>query len=270
MALLTGVDETYYKTFVLTEDGLKNFHKVMENAAQRFPAPAELVYTIVTSDFRYFETKRLEEVTHDLDVQKKNIIQLSMESQFSDPNARIEGDTVKPPLEEWNVRVVFNILQKGTWDTRVDKISLRVRSEDRKWASDYINKLEDLIYELPRGERTPTIIFWLFAVPLFFFVKTLITQLTAPANWFQQPGGRFLFLTYAAVCAGMMLIGFAVDFLGYSPYGYRLLFGPDSRFIWGQGKVDHEAREYARQISMLVVGVMFILLLLISIGYAVR
>jgi len=255
---------------MLTEDGLKRFHKIMENAAQRFPAPAELVYTIVTSDFRYFETTRLEDVTHDLDVQKKNIIQLIMEAQFADPNARIEGDAVKPPLENWNIRVIFSILQKGPWETRQDKINLRVRSEDRKWTSDYIDRLEDLIYETPRGQRTPTAIFWLFALPLIFLARTFFIQLHTPAPWYLEPGGRIIFFTYAATCALMTFIGFAVDMLGYNPYAYRILFGPDSSFVWGQGRADHEAREYARLISMVVVGVAFILLLLVSVGYAVN
>lgn len=269
MTLTNGVDEVYYKSFTLTEDGLKQFQKVLENAAQRFPAPAELIYTIVTSDFRYFETKRLEDVTHDLEVQKKDIIQLAMESQFSSPDARIEGDAVKPPLEGWNVRVIFSILQKSPWDTRVDKISLRVKSEDRKWSSDYINRLENLIYEVPRGNRTPTIIFWLFVVPLFFFIKTLLVQLSAPADWYLRAFGRNLFFAYLGISALIFLVGFAVDALGYRPYAYRLLFGPDSSFIWGQGKADHEAREYARQINMAIVGFLFIILLFISMVYAV-
>jgi hypothetical protein len=270
MPLTAGVEETYYKSFMLTEDGLKSFHKIMENAAQRFPAPAELVYTIVTSDFRYFETNRLEDVTHDLDVQKKGIIQLSMEAQAADKDARVEGNVVKPPLDSWNIRVMFNILQKSPWETRQDKINLRVRSEDRKWTNDYINRLEDLIYDTPRGNRTPTVIFWLFALPLFFLAKTFIAQLSTPAPWYLQPGGRITFLAYAAACALMTLVGFAVDVVGYSPYAYRLLFGPDSSFVWGQGKADHEAREHARQFSMVAVGAAFLILLLVSIGYAVN
>jgi hypothetical protein len=46
MKITHGVDEVYYKSFILTEDGLKGFHKILENAAQRFPAPAEIVYTV--------------------------------------------------------------------------------------------------------------------------------------------------------------------------------------------------------------------------------
>ncbi len=270
MSLTTGVEETYYKNFVLTEDGLKNFHKMMENAAQRFPAPAELVYTIVNSDFRYFQTKRLEDVTHDLDVQKLNIIQLVMEAQFVDQNAHIDGDAVKSPLENWNIRVIFNIPQKDFWDTRSDRITLRVKSEDRKWATDYINKLEDLIYSIPRGNRTPTIIFWLFVIPLFFMIKTYVTQLTTSAGWFTTPGGRLMFFAYTFASALMVLSGIAVDFLGYRPNAFRIMFGPESRFVWGQGKVDHEAREQARQIVMWVMGSTFIIFLLISISYAIR
>lgn len=270
MPLITGVEETYYKNFVLTEDGLKEFHKMMENAAQRFPAPAELIYTVVHSDFRYFQTKRLEDVTHDMEVQKKNIIQLTMEAQFIDQNAHIDGNLVSPPPEEWNIRVVFNILQKGFWDTRSDRINLRVKSEDRKWSSDYIDRFEELIYNIPRGERTPTTIFWLFIIPLIFLTKTFVTQIISPAAWFLQILERYAFFLFCLIAAAAALIGVAVDLFEYRPYAYRILFGPDSSFVWGQGKVDHEAREYARQISMWVVGGIFIFLLFISVQYAIR
>lgn len=270
MSLTTGVEETYYKNFVLTEDGLKDFHKLMENAAQRFPAPAELVYTIVNADFRYFQTKRLEDVTHDMDVQKQNIIQLVMEARFTDQDAHIEGDAVKSPLENWNIRVIFNISQKDFWDTRTDRVTLRIKSEDRKWSSDYIDKLETLIYQLPRGNRTPTIILWLFIIPLLFMLKTYITQLNTPADWFTSLGGRVMFFVYAAASAFMVLGGIIVDFFGFKPYVFRILFGPESSFVWGQGKADHEAREQARQIIMWVIGAAFIVFLLISVNYGIQ
>lgn len=270
MSLTTGVEETYYKNFVLTENGLKEFHKMMGNAAQRFPASAELVYTIVNSDFRYFQTRRFEDVTHDMDVQKKNIIQLVMEAQFADQNAHVEGEVVKPPSEDWNIRVIFSIPQKSFWDARQDKINLRVKSEDRKWSADYIDRLEELIYNIPRGSRTPTIIFWLFIIPLVFMIKAYMTQLVTPANWFTSPVGRVMFFAYAFVSAFMVLSGIVVDFFGYKPSAFRVLFGPESGFVWGQGKVDHEAREQARQIVMWVMGSAFIVFLLISINYAIR
>lgn len=270
MPLTSGVEETYYKNFVLTESGLKEFHKIVGNAVQRFPAPAELVYTIVNSDYRYFQTRRFEDVTHDMDVQKKNIIQIIMEAQFVDQSARIENEAVNPPLENWNIRVVFNILQKDLWDTRPDKISLRVKSEDRKWTANYIDKLEDLIYAVPRGNRTPTIIFWLFTVPLFFMLRSYFMQINNPADWYSTLSGRILFFAYSGVSALMVLSGLFMDFFGYRPHVFRILFGPESSFVWGQGKADHEAREQARQIVMWVIGAAFVIFLFISISYSTK
>jgi hypothetical protein len=227
------------------------------------------VYTVVNSDFRYFQTRRLEDVTHDMDVQKKSIIQIIMEAQFVDQNARIEGEEVKLPPENWNIRVSFNILQKSLWDTRADKISLRVKAEDRKWASDYIDKFENLIYNIPRGNRTPTVIFWLFVVPLFFLLKAYVAQLNTPADWFIADAGRYAFYSIAALCALMTFVGVMVDFFGFRPYAYRILFGADSGFVWGQGREEHEALEHARQIAMWTVGAGFIFLLLVSLRYAI-
>ncbi len=270
MALTNGVEETYYKSFVLTEDGLKEFRKIMENAVQRFPAPAELAYTIVTSDFRYFDAKRIEDATHDLEVQRQNIIQLTLEAKFSEQPLQIEGDLIKTPPENWNIRVIFSIPQKNFWDTHTDKISLRVKSEDRKWAADYIDRLEELIYKVPRGNRAPTLIFFLFAIPLFILAKTCFAQINSPSPWFLPLSGRIMFYAYMAASAFMALIGVAVDSLGYTPYAFRVLFGPDSSFVWGQGKVNHEAREQARQVALWAVGIAFIFFLFISVNYAVR
>ncbi|MDD2921064.1 MAG: hypothetical protein PHQ36_02165 [Anaerolineales bacterium] len=270
MTLTNGVEETYYKSFILTEDGLKEFQRIMENAVQRFPAPAELTYTIVTSDFRYFETKRIEDATHDLEVQKQNIVQVALEAKFIEQPLSIEENIIKTTPDNWNIRVMFSIPQKEFWDTRADKISLRVKSEDRKWANDYIDRFEDLVYKTPKGNRTPTMIFFLFAAPLFIFAKTYFEQINHPAAWYLSVGGRVMFYAYAAASALMALIGVAVDAFGYSPYAFRVLFGPESSFVWGQGKVNHEAREYARQITMWVVGIVFIIFLLVSVNYAVR
>ncbi len=269
MPLTTGVEETYYKNFVLTHDGLKKFHKLVENAAQRFPAPAELVYTVVNSDFRYFQTKRLHDVTHDLDVQKKNIIQLTLEAQFTDQNQRVYGEVINPPQENWNIRVIFNITQKGFWDTRADKISLRVKSEDRKWAADYIDKLENLVYEIPRGNYTPTIIFWMFLIPILFMLRAYVAQINTPADWFLSSTGRIVFFMYIAASALMVLNGLMADFFGFRPYAFRILFGPESGFIWGQGKADYEAREQARHIVMWILGIALIFFLWVGISYII-
>ncbi|MBI3161988.1 MAG: hypothetical protein HYZ23_05745, partial [Chloroflexi bacterium] len=124
MSLKTGVDETYYRSFVLDENGLREFQKMMGNAAQRFPAPAEVTYTIVTSDFRYFETMRFEDILHDLEGQKKGIIQIAMRAGFVEEPPRIEGDIVREPRGNWNISLNFNIVQKDFWDRDSDRISL--------------------------------------------------------------------------------------------------------------------------------------------------
>ena len=270
MALTTGVEETYYKSFVLTEDGLKEFHKIMENAAQRFPAPAEVVYTIVTSDFRYFETKRIEDVIHDLEVQKRSIIQLIMQADFTEQPLRIEGDIIHKTRENWNIRLTFSILQKELWDTHHDKISVRVISEERKWASDYIDRLEEQVYRTPRGNRAPDIIFWLFAIPLSVLISTYLSHIVTPKPWLAEPFARAWFFAYTLASILMVIVGAARSFFNYNPHGFRLLFGPESSFAWGQGKANFEEREQTRQYAFWIVGAIFIFILLTSINFAMR
>jgi hypothetical protein len=271
MALTTGVEETYYKSFMLTESGLKEFHKIMENAAQRFPAPAEVVYTIVTSDFRYFETKRIEDVLHDLEVQKRSIIQLIIQADFVEQPHRIEGDIIhKGTRENWNIRLIFSIVQKDTWDTYHDKISVRVTSEERKWASDYIDRLEDQIYKTPKGHRSSDIIFWLFAIPLSILSATYLSHIITPKPWLAEPFARIWLFAYTLASIFMISVGAARTFFNYNPYGFRMLFGPESSFVWGRGKVNFEEREQTRQYAFLVVGFIFLILLLASINFATR
>ena len=271
MPLTAGVEETYYKSFVLTEEGLKEFHKLMENAAQRFPAPAEVVYTIVTSDFRHFETHRIEEVLYDLDVQKKHIIQLIITADFIEQPHRIEGDVIqKGTRENWYVRVNFNIVQKEFWDTYYDKISIRVVSEDRKWANDYINRLEELIYKTPRGHRSADIIFWLFGIPATILSATYIGHLISPKPWLMEPFTRLFYILYTLATMAVVLVGAGRSMLNYNPYGLRIFFGPESSFSWGYGKAVYEDREQMRQYAFWVVGVSFILILLVSIQFALR
>ena len=271
MGLTTGVEETYYNSFVLTEDGLKEFHKIMENAAQHFPAPAEVVYTIVTSDFRYFETKRIEDVLHDLEVQKRNIIQLVIQADFIEQPPRIEGDIIhKGTRENWNIRLIFSIVQKDLWDTRHDKISVRITSEERKWASDYIDRLEEQVHKMPKGNRSPDVIFWLFAIPLSVLSSTYLYHMISPKPWLSEPLARLWFLTFTLAAMFMVVIGTARTFFSYNPYGLRILFGPDSSFAWGQGKVNFEERERIRHYAFWIVGLIFLYFLFTSIQLAIR
>jgi hypothetical protein len=271
MALTTGVEEIYYKSFVLTEDGLKEFHKIMENAAQRFPAPAEVVYTIVTSDFRYFETKRIEDVLHDLEVQKKNVVQLVIQAGFVEQLPYIEGDIIhKGTRENWNIRLVFSILQKDLWDTRHDKISIRVISEERKWASDYIDRLEEQVYKLPVGHRSPDIIFWLFAIPLSILSATYFSHIIGSKPWLTEPSAPIWLFAYALGSILMISVGAGRTFFNYNPHGLRILFGSESSFAWGQGKVNFEEREQIRKYAFWIVGFIFLCFLLTSINFAMR
>ncbi len=267
----TGVEETYYKTFVLTEDGVRGFHKIMENAAQHFPAPAEVTYTIVTTNFRYFESTRLEDVLHDLEIQKRNIIQLIMDADFIKQPDHIKGEFVhKGTRENWNVRVTFSMSQRGLWEVRTDRISLRVQSEDRKWASDYIDRLEDQIYGTPRGSRIPNMIFWLFAIPLFTLVRTYLAHLGDFTSWLKTPFEQYAFFAYIAISAAMVLFGAASRFFNFNPSILRRLFGPQSAFVWGQGKYDYERREQIRQYTLLALGTVFIFFLIISINFSMH
>lgn len=271
MALTNGVEETYYKSFVLTEDGLKEFHKIVENAAQRFPAPAEVVYTIVTSDFRYFETKRIEDVLHDLEVQKRNIIQLAIQADFVEQPPYIEGNIInRGTRENWYVRLNFSIIQKDIWDTRHDRISVRVISEERKWASDYIDRLEDQVHKTPKGNRSSDTIFWLFGIPFTVLSATYLSHLVSPKPWLTEPFARIWFLAYTLAAMLMMFVGVARSFFNYNPYGLRILFGPESSFAWGQGKADFEEREQLRQYAFWTVGAIFLFFMLVSIKLATR
>jgi hypothetical protein len=243
----------------------------MENAAQRFPAPSEVVYTIVTSDFRYFETKRIEDVLHDLEVQKRNIIQLAIEAGFVEQPHRIEGDIIhKGTRENWNIRLIFSIVQKDVWYTHHDKISIRVTSEDRKWASDYIDRLEEQVYKTQKGNRSPDIIFWLFIIPLSVLSATYLSHIITPRPWLTEPSARLGFLAYILASMLMVLVGAARTFFSYNPHGLRMLFGPESSFAWGRGKVNFEEREQIKQYAFWVVGSIFLYLLFISIRFAIK
>lgn len=265
----TGVEETYFKTFVLGEESLRGFHKIMTNAAQRFPAPAEVTYTIVTSNFRYFETTKLEDVLHDLDVQERNIIQLIMDADFVQQPDRIEGDVLHTGTREnWSIRVTFSMGHRGLWDTRNDRISLRIQSEDRKWATDFIDRLEDQIHEMPRGNRSPNMIFWLFAIPLYILVRSYLDHAGNLKSWLAAPFELYSFYAYVLLSGAMVLIGAANRFFNFNPSAFRRLFGPESAFAWGQGKYDFEIRERIRHYALLLLGIAFIFFLIVSINFS--
>lgn len=270
MTLTNGVDETYYKSFVLTEEGLKDFQKVLENASQRFPAPAEVTYRVYTSSFRYFETKRIEDVLHDLDVQREGVIQLVLQADFMEQPERIEGDTIQKKRDNWFVRVSFIILQKGFWDTYNDKIIVRVQSEDRKWASDYIDRIEELVHKVPTGNRSPHIILWLYAIPLSILVSTYLSHLANPKHWLSETTPLILFGLETLACLIVVLAGVSRSIFGFNPYGFRVFFGPNSGFVWGQGKEDYEDDEKIRQGAFWVVGVLFLFALFTSVQFATR
>ncbi len=271
MKLTHGVDEVYYKEFIVDEAVLRDFHKTLENAAQRFPAPAEIVFTIGTDDYRYFQTRRLEDVLHDLDVQKKRMVYLSMEAGFEDQNPRLKEDVLhEGRSDEWRIRVAFQIVPKGFWATRRDKVLLLVSSEDRKWASDYIDRFEEKIYNLPRPHRAPTLLFWLFMFPLLILGRSIYIH-HANINGLLTTGWDFFLFAAAAITAlGMTLAGLATSFFGYRPYIIRLFFGPDTAFLWGEAKADHEDREKFRHRVFWYVMLAFLATLFISMTFAMR
>lgn len=267
----TGVEETYFKTFILTEDGLRGFHKTLENAARYFPAPAEVIYTIVTSNYRYFETTRLEEVLHDLEVQDRHIIQLIADADFvQQPDRVVDGIVHKGTRENWNVRVTFTMGYRGLWDTRHDRISLRVQSEDRQWAADIIDRLEDQIYSLPAGNRSPNLIFWLFGLPLFVLVKGYLAHIGDLKAWLATPFEQYSFYAYAVLSALTVMIGTANRFFNFNPFAFRRLFGPESSFAWGQGKFDFEVRERLRHLTLILLGIAFLFFLFVSLKFSIQ
>jgi len=268
MTLNFGVDEYYSKNFVLTEDGLKSFQKLIENAAQRFPAPAEVVYTVTTSDFRYFETKRIEDVLTDPAVQDQGILQIVMEADFIEGLPRIEGEVIhKGTRENWNVRVTFSLRHRGFWEMIPDRISLKITSEDRKWADDYIDKFEDEIHKLQPGTRTPVMIFWLFAIPLFFLIRDFITTSGANAYAMSQPVLTYYY--YGAILASIVMVagGIALSIFKYNPQFMRLMFGPMSGFGWGGSRVEFEAVNSFRNFVLWVCGGMFLLVIFAAVKF---
>jgi len=271
MTLKFGVDEYYSKNFVLNEDGLKSFQKLIDNAAQRFPAPAEVVYTVMTSDFRYFETNRIEDVLHDQAVQDLSIIQIIMESVFIEEPLRIEGDIMHTSKREnWNIRVIFTLRHRGTWEIQPDRINLRIVSEDRKWAEDYIDKFEDEIYKLRPGARTPVMIFWLFAIPLFFLIRDFVTTNGANAYATSEP-----FLTYSyygAILASIIMVtgGISLSIFKWNPQIVRLLFGPMSGFGWGESRVEFEAFDSFRHFVLWLCGGIFLLVIFAAIKFTMN
>lgn len=270
MKITHGVDEVYYKSFILTEDGLKGFHKILENAAQRFPAPAEIVYTVTTSDYRYFETQRLEDVLHDPDVQEKSILQLTMEADFVEESPRIEGEIIhKGTRENWNIRLIFTLRQRGSWDAFHDKISLRVTSEERKWAYDYIDRFEEQIYTLPAGNRTPVMLLWLFAIPLSILVSAFLFPDGQNVPWLAEPFPRYSYFAAILVSATMMATGISLSWFKFNPQIMRMLFGPMSAFAWGGGQEEYEMYEKFRHFALWFFGILFIIVLFASVKFRV-
>ena len=271
MTLKFGVDEYYSRNFILTEDGLKSFQKLIENAAQRFPAPAEVVYIVLTSDFRYFETKRIDDVLHDPAVEELGILQIIMEADFIEELPRIQGEVIhKGTREDWNIRVIFSIRHRSFWEMHADRIQLRVTSEDRKWANDYIDKFEGEIHRLQSGMRTPVMLFWLFAIPLFFLIRDLIRTNGANAYAMSEP-----FLTYSyygAILAStvMVLGGISRSVFKYNPQFMRLMFGPMSGFGWGGSRFEFEAFDKFRQFVFWVCGILFLLVMFAAVKFTMN
>ncbi|MDP1547572.1 MAG: hypothetical protein Q8L87_16310 [Anaerolineales bacterium] len=270
MKITHGVDEYFHKNFILTEDGLKEFSKTLENAAQRFPAPAEVLYTVLTSDFRYFETARIEDVLHDPDAQEKGILQLSMEADFVEDLPRIEGDVIhKGTRDNWNIRLMFSLRRRGFWDAAQDKITLKVTSEERKWAYDYIDRFEEQIYKLQPGNRTPVMLLWLFVIPLFLLIYAYLTQHGQNPTWLEGAISRYTYYAITLFSTLMALGGMAVSIFKFNPQGMRILFGPMSGFLWGVGMEEYELFEKFRHSVLWVIGIIFLAIVFASAAIAI-
>lgn len=269
MKLTHGVDESFYRNFILTEDGLKGFTKILENAAQRFPAPAEVVYTVVTSDLRYFETSRVEDVLHDPAVQENSVVQLTMEAGFVEQPQRIEENVIhKGTRENWYIRLMFTLRRRGFWDAAQDRIQLRVSSEERKWANDYIDRFEEQIYKLPAGNRTPVMLLWLFAAPLFLLISAYFTQTGQNPAWLANPFPRYAYYAMIIFSALMVAGGISASIFQFYPQGLRVFFGPLSAFVWGGGQREYELFEKFRNIVLWFLGIVFLIVVAASANFA--
>jgi len=201
-------------------------------------------------------------------VQDRSILQLTMEADFVEGLPHIEGEVIhKGKRENWNIRVMFTLRQRGFWEMLYDKISLRVTSEERKWANDYVDRFEEQIHKLPSGSRTPTMLFWLYVLPLSIFVRDLLVTGNRNAYAMREP---FLFYIYYGtifISIVMVAIGVSLSLFRYNPQLLRFLFGPISNFAWGEGKVEYDAIEKFRQMALWIIGFVFLLVMFSAVKF---
>jgi hypothetical protein len=111
-------------------------------------------------------------------------------------------------------------------------------------------------------------IFWLFAIPLFSLLRTFFVHIGDFNAWLAAPLERYAFFAYILVSALMIFMGVASRFFGYNPSPLRRLLGPESAFVWGEGKDEFERQEKVRHYTLLVLGVTFIFFMIVSINFA--
>jgi hypothetical protein len=161
-------------------------------------------------------------------------------------------------------------VQKGSWTTRRDKISLIISSEDRKWAGDYIDRFEELIYKMKRAHQAPALVFWLFLFPLIIMGRSLYMNFAHIQNLLSTGADVFFFSAAALSSLTMAWFGMASNLFGYRPYIIRFFFGPDTGFQWGEAGAEYEEREKFRQRVFLYTVVEFVIVLIVSMYFAMK
>ncbi len=248
--LKAGIEKHLRTAFVLDEDSLRRFHALLEKAAREIPGDPSVVFRVAREDGRYYGTEDIDEVLSDPNVTGKRVVSVSIELQEARHADR------RRPWEEL-VEVEFETA-RGSYN-KLDNVSMSISTEHKNWALLLADVLEPQIQRTLRAKGTPRSLLWLFALPLGMVGVKL--------GWWSSGFGS-LFLGLLAILVPLCIGWMVYTLTEGSPRWFRVAFGPESTFLWGEELRTYPEREQTRRNMLWAVIVGFLVSFAASCAFA--
>lgn len=227
--ITSGISKTWKTQFHISTDSLIRIGAELEKASKQLNVPTKVVFRVVRSDDRFYETTDVDHVINDPNGPGREITALTIELRIAEPSK------VRDPWE--SASYVWLI----TNSTDSKKTQLTVRHEDRTWALMTADALVAQIDRLEPAARlskaAPWLSILLASATLWFVHRTL------KLNFSDRRAVRFSidFLEVASFAAIAVLIMAVIA--GENSSTFQLMFGPESAYRWGEANkalVDRE------------------------------
>ena len=229
LQLKSGIDKEYKSSFILDRDGLIRISNILNEFSDKLNYPASVVYHVGREDERFYETTDIETVFKDPNLNKKQIIRISIELRDENPNRKSE-----PWEHDWIVHASF-------WKNERKPVSIEVFAENRDWALLLADKLE------PEVERTLKkkiysnwilVLFYLFLALVLSLITTSFENLTIISRRTADIALNLFWLTAIGIST--------LSVFNYYPKKLNSLIRPESVFLWGDQISKYKRREKLR------------------------